>query len=142
MNDNRGNYTLNNWYTYGKNDAIIMTDKSSGRKKVIVDNSGQIMDFPGIIKEEFWINELNEGSISPYVRYRTEFEMCQNGNYLVLWEVQPDGRYWADDDGFGGTSDDEIVLYTYMDCKGTFLGPFRIYKIGTKKIFKENDIEG
>lgn len=51
----------------------------------------------------------------------------ENGQILV-WTVQPDGRYWADDDGFD--MDDEINLYAYVDDDGDFLSKFRIYDIG------------
>jgi len=124
---------LNNWYTYGKGDDIILTD-STGRTKVIVDKHGKIMDFPGIMKEDFWISELGEGDISPYVKYRTEFSKCDNGNWVMLWEIQPDGRYWEDEDGFGGSNDSEIVLYTFIDNTGTFLDLFKAYRIGSKKV--------
>lgn len=123
---------LNNWYTYGKNDEIILTNKL-GQKKVIVDKNGKIMDFPGIDSEDFWLKEIGDGSISPYVRYRTEFSKCDNNKWMMLWEIQPDGSYWEDEDGFGGNSDQEITLYTYFDDTGTFLAPFKVYRVGIKK---------
>ena len=32
-----------------------------------------------------------------------------NGEAEVMWQINPDGRYYMDDDGFGMTDDDEIV---------------------------------
>ena len=58
----------------------------------------------------------------------------------MLWEIQPDGRYWADGDGFGAESDYEIQLYSYLDVQGKFTAPFRIYSIGTTK-FIGTDLE-
>ena len=127
--------TLNRWYTYGNNDEVIFTNKF-GHKKVIVDKSGKIMDFPGIYKEDFWIKEYGEGAISPCVNYRTEFSKHGENKWMMLWEIQPDGRYWEDEEGFGGNSDQEIILYTFFDDTGTFLAPFKVYRVGINKYFE------
>lgn len=55
----------------------------------------------------------------------------------MVWEIQPDGRYWEDDDGFGGESDLEILLYTYLDDKGNFTGSFRTYSIGGEEFVRK-----
>ena len=55
---------------------------------------------------------------------------------IMLWEIQPDGRYWEDEDGFGGTSDAEVTLYTFLDENGDFTGPFRVYRIGAHDYYK------
>ena len=47
---------------------------------------------------------------------------------------QPDGFYWADEDGFGAENDSEIVLYADLDAKGVFKGPFRIYSIKGRRV--------
>ena len=39
-------------------------------------------------------------------------------------EVQPDGMYYMDDDGFGMENDIEIQLMSYMDRHGRFICPF------------------
>lgn len=36
----------------------------------------------------------------------------------VAWQINPDGRYYMDDDGFGMTSDREITLHGAIDRKG------------------------
>lgn len=138
MGFSSGEYKLNNWYTYGRDDEIILTYNNGRSKKVIIDNNGRIINFPGVVEDESWIGELNEGSISPYIRYRSEFTICKDGNYMMLWQIQPDGRYWADGDGFGSNHDAEIILYSYINNEGQFLQPFRIYRIGVRQIYKEN----
>ena len=77
-------------------------------------------NFPGIIQEEFWIKKINMGSLEPVVRYRSSFESLGNGKYRMLWQIQPDGRYWEDEDGFGAESDEEISLYADIDQDGNF----------------------
>ena len=55
----------------------------------------------------------------------------------MLWQIQPDGRYWEDDDGFGGSPDEEVTLYAFLDEEGNFDGPFRIYQVGMRKYCEE-----
>lgn len=37
-----------------------------------------------------------------------------SGNFPFEWTVQPDGRYWADEDGFGMELDREIIIHGYL----------------------------
>jgi hypothetical protein len=126
---------LNDWYTFG-NSEIYAIDSQGKRIKTIVDSSGKIIDFPGVVEEKVWTDEFL-GTLSPYVRYRTEFNKCADGTYIMLWEIQPDGRYWADSDGFGAEHDSEIILYSYIDDKGNFLEPFRGYSVDSKRSSQE-----
>ena len=48
----------------------------------------------------------------------------------MIWQVQPDGMYWQDEDGYGMTPDEEILLYSFIDENGRFTEPFKLYKIG------------
>ena len=38
----------------------------------------------------------------------------------MIWTVQPDGRHWMDDDGFGDEDQPAIALYTFIDEAGRF----------------------
>lgn len=122
--------------TFGR-DEIIFVDENRGIQKTIVDNRGRIHKFPGIVKEDFWVKSVENSTwLLPVIRYRTDFEY-KGDKWLVLWEIQPDGRYWGDDGGFGMEKDVEIVLYTYLDMNGDFTGPFRVYRVGMKDYFTE-----
>ena len=79
---------------------------------------------------------LNQGSLEPRVRFRTDFEMRPDGLVLMIWQVQPDGMYWRDEDGFGITPDEEIRLYALIDGEGRFTGPFRLYNIGVTDYYE------
>ena len=101
----------------------------------ILNDAGQFVNYPGIENEEL-LSEFFKGTvIEPVVQFRSEFERQDDGRYLVIWQIQPDGRYWADEDGFGAESDYEIRLYSYVDKYGKFEAPFRIYNIGDTKYF-------
>ena len=72
---------------------------------MLVDQEGNIQNFPGIIMENFWVEEVAERSLEPQVRFHTYFEFQGNG-WTMYWQVQPDGRYWGDDGGFGIENDE------------------------------------
>ena len=46
----------------------------------------------------------------------------------VMWQINPDGRYYQDDDGFGMTDDDEIALWGKIDRTGKVVVPFAYHK--------------
>ena len=52
----------------------------------------------------------------------------KNGVARVDWQLNPDGRYYMDDDGFGMTADEEIEIYGFIDTKGKVLVKFKAIK--------------
>lgn len=48
-----------------------------------------------------------------------------NGIAEVAWQLNPDGRYYMDDDGFGMTDDEEITVYGFIDAKMNVLVKFQ-----------------
>lgn len=108
---------------------IIFFDPQNNYKKVIVNRQGYFEDFPGIVKAG-WTKYLgvNYDFDNGEIHFRTSIEKYGNG-YMCLWEIQPDGRYWADDGGFGMENDVEIVLCAYLDEKCNFKGPFQLHSI-------------
>lgn len=116
----------------GERCDVEYVDERLGIRKSIVDNKGNIIGFPGIEKGD-WMKFLSSSKcLKPVVKFRTEFEEYDDTHYIMIWEVQPDGRYWEDEDGFGGTDDMEVCLYALIDHAGCFTGPFRIYRTGSK----------
>lgn len=59
---------------------------------------------------------------APYHFGINEFK---SGVAYVSWTLQPDGRYYADEDGFGMEDDDEINVYAFIDCSANILIPFQ-----------------
>ena len=50
------------------------------------------------------------------------------GRAEVEWQLNPDGRYYMDEDGFGMTDDEEISLWGKIDRKGNVVVPFTYRK--------------
>lgn len=48
-----------------------------------------------------------------------------NGVAQVSWQINPDGRYYRDEDGFGMTDDEEITLYGFIDKNGKVVVKFQ-----------------
>lgn len=111
--------------------SVFFVDEKNGIRKMIIDSRGNIQNFPGMIKEDFWVKHVAPNYLKPRVGFRSSFEKRENG-WIFLWQLQPDGWYWADEGGFGGEDDLEVVLYTYLNLSGDFTGPFRIYQLGNR----------
>jgi hypothetical protein len=60
------------------------------------------------------------------VKYITHIGTLEDGKALFQWMYQPDGRYFEDEDGFGGKNCEEIMLYSYLNEKGRFVTPFSL----------------
>lgn len=54
------------------------------------------------------------------------FVSCfQNGVAKVSWQLNPDGRYYRDDDGYGMTDDEETTVYGFIDTEMNVLVKFQ-----------------
>ena len=115
--------------------TVYFVDENRGIRKKLTDTQGHILNFPGIIREDFWVKEVAPNYLKPCVGFRSSFEKREDG-WIFLWQVQPDGWYWADEDGFGAEKDLEVILYTSVDLNGNFTGPFRIYSLGNTSYFQ------
>lgn len=52
----------------------------------------------------------------------------QNGVAEVSWQLNPDGRYYMDEDGYGMTDDEEVEIYGFIDQNAKVLVKFRNIK--------------
>lgn len=121
------------YYSPGDEVEVIFTNGQKGIRRVIVDDFGVIRDFPGIEDPDRVRALLDNGSMEPKIRFRTDFCRKEDGIHM-LWQIQPDGRYWADDDGFGMENDCEVILKSVLDDEGRFTMPFRLYEVNGRKV--------
>lgn len=59
------------------------------------------------------------------IHFPTSIGRFKNGVAEVSWQLNPDGRYNADDDGYGMTDDEEVELYGFIDRQGKVVSKFR-----------------
>lgn len=118
---------------FGSGDSsVCFVDEVRNIRKPLIGKDGEILRFPGVVKEDFWVGQVSPEALRPKIRYRTSFEKREE-RWIMLWEIQPDGAYWRDESGFGGENEEEVTLYTYVDENGDFTDPFRIYEIGDRQ---------
>lgn len=92
-------------------------------KRCIVDAHGMIQGFPGIADGP-WKSSL-VCPLDRKVQFCFGINAYRDGKALVEWTLQPDGRYFEDEDGFGGEDCEEIILISYIDTNGLFTEPFK-----------------
>ena len=88
----------------------------------ITNRNGDFIKYPGYVGGD-WEKEL-KGTLIEYVKYPCRIFPFENGKARFEWIVQPDGRYFEDNSGFGSENCEEICLYSYIDEKGNFTEPF------------------
>lgn len=108
---------------------IVFENTERGIRRTIVDDDGMICDFPGLAHPEL-VALYSRGYLGQQIRYRSSISKLGD-HYALIWQIQPDGRYWEDKYGFGRTPDDEINLYARLDNEGKFIEPFYLYSIGS-----------
>lgn len=117
-------------YLFKVDYTVIFTNEKKNINKRIVDQEGNILKFPGVDYTDVLKAELGKGIIEPVVKYEAIFEKLNDGRFIMVWTVRPDGRYWMDSWGFGAEDYESLSLYSYIDSDGNFMTPFKLYSIG------------
>lgn len=118
--------------------SVILTNEELGICAQIVDEDGNICRFPGVERCEALCAEISVDRLRPVVKYTTTFHRSGDGQFMMLWTVRPDGHFWMDSWGFGAEEDESVRLYAYLNDRGEFTTPFRLYNIGYRN-FAEHD---
>lgn len=92
-------------------------------RRCIVNGEGEIQNFPGF-KERTWERQLEFPMAAQRVSFVFWISPYQDGKACVRWLIQPDGRYFEDEDGFGAEHCDEIEVYSFLNEQGEFTVPF------------------
>ena len=103
---------------------LTFNHDKKGLHKQITSEDGTFLEFPGVV-EGSWRQNLSH-TFREKIEFVFRCRRPSNENDLLdfCWMVQPDGRYYADDDGFGMEDDVEIELVPGFDRQGRFTGPF------------------
>jgi hypothetical protein len=125
-------------YIFKVNFTVLFKNKEKNISKQIIDRDGNIIDFPGVEYTDKLKEELESWNIAPVVKYKAKFEKIDEGKFIMVWTVRPDGRYWMDSWGFGAEDYESLSLYTYIDSDGNFMMPFKLYSIGYQRFDKHH----
>lgn len=68
------------------------------------------------------------------------YDCFKDGVACYMWTLQPDGRYYADEDGFGMTNDVEINLYGFLCKSAEILIPFQPMDKELRQRFREQAV--
>lgn len=83
--------------------------------------------------------QLKERAKALNAYFPTIIRGYQDGMAEVKWQINPDGRYYMDSDGYGETDDKEVTLFGYIDRDGKPLVKFR--KLKDSSELKEMQME-
>lgn len=106
-----------------------LVDNKNGRAYEIMDT---YLNFVKFTKDDIdWesLAVLPEGVKSRAQRLSAQFPTFisdfHDGIAQVSWQLNPDGRYYMDEDGYGMTDDKEITVYGYIDTEMNVLVKFQ-----------------
>lgn len=71
-------------------------------------------------------NAYLERAKSRIAIFPTNIRGFRHGTAEVEWELNPDGRFYMDDDGFGMTDDEEVSLIGRIDREGKVVKRFTL----------------
>lgn len=103
-------------------DVHLLKADDPAYRRCIVNRAGEIQGFPGF-RDEKWQEDM-EFPIDQTVRFVFWISPYREDRARVRWVLQPDGRYFADEDGFGAEDCEEIEMYSWLDEEGRFTEPF------------------
>ena len=105
--------------------AYLLNMDDPSFKRCIVNSAGEIQNFPGFA-DSSWKKALDFPFDDNKVRFTFWISPFSQGKAPVRWLIQPDGRYFEDEDGFGAEHCAEIEMYSELDENGQFTRPFSL----------------
>lgn len=124
--------------TWGWWKQRYLIDNKNCRAYEIMDGN---MDFVNFTTDDIdWnsIKQLPEKAIMRAQEMSAQFPTFirgfRNGIAEVSWQLNPDGRYYMDEDGLGMTSDEEITVYGFIDAEMNVLVKFQFINDDWKRL--------
>lgn len=108
---------------YGEYLVNIVTGKVRKivERGTLVGFSDEEIDFEAIDKLE---NSHNAHSRRIQYAGINRWTNCKNGLIALSWMLYPDGRFFADEDGYGMEDNDEVTVYCVLDENLHVVRPF------------------
>ena len=116
-------------FFFGDNRELYIANTQTGKiRKVSTEESLLVNDNEIDIKAIAKVCENGlHNAQSKAIRYAgvNRWDGYKNGLCAITWTLYPDGRYFADSDGFGMEDNDEEVVYAIIDTDLNIVEPFR-----------------
>lgn len=116
-------------FFFGDNRELYIANTQTGKiRKVSTGESLLVNDNEIDIKAIAKVCENGlHNAQSKAIRYAgvNRWDGFKNGMCAITWTLYPDGRYFADSDGFGMEDNDEEVVYAIIDTDLDIVEPFR-----------------
>ncbi|MPM28189.1 hypothetical protein SDC9_74708 [bioreactor metagenome] len=110
------------------NGGEIILENTAACKKITIKNKDNVLTGIQLSDIDFDKVDLLENPQNAHkliADYGFGIETFINGVALVWWTLYPDGRYFEDEDGFGGEACNETTVYAFMDTQGKVVIPFQ-----------------
>lgn len=110
----------------GKGRSYTIINKETGKARQLVSEDGTLL----VADNEIDFDATNKGCLDfngcKWVRYCFgRYDNFRNGVCAICWTVYPDGRYFADEDGFGMEDNDEEKIYCIINKDLEIIVPFQ-----------------
>lgn len=112
---------------------IMFENRNLGIKRKIIDESGMIMNFPGIAYPNL-IAAYTESLKIPYVNWFSYITSLEKHNAFI-WQVQPCDYLSSDQQYIKKNPGDQIELFSLFDDNGLFIQPFHLFSIGRNELY-------
>lgn len=124
-------------YSWGENLLRVYDQERNGYLVNKATGKVRQIDIPGHLvgfsDEEIDFDTLDKvpnshNAHSRRIDYRGigRWDDCEKGIFALSWMLYPDGRYFADSDGFGGEDNDELMVYCVMNDNLEVVRPFTV----------------
>ena len=120
-------------FFFGKGYELHIADTATGKIRKLTTESGCLLvddsniDYRAIEKECCHGIQNAQRKIARFAKIN-RWDGFKEGLCAISWMLYPDGRYFADSDGFGMEENDEEKVYAIMDTGLEIIEPFRPIK--------------
>ena len=126
-------------YDWGENLLRVIDEDGDGYlvnkvtgKARLIDSHGLLIGFPDKEIDFETLDKIphSHNAHSRRIDYARigRWDNCENGLIALSWMLYPDGRYFEDEDGFGGEDNDELKVYCIMDEDLNVVRPFTVVR--------------
>lgn len=114
----------------GESDGpLFFANYNTGEARQLLDEDSYLVDFED---QDFDWERLKAAKHPDDVNYKyvnygglRRYTNFSNGVCCLCWMLHPDGRYYADEDGFGMEDDEEEMIYCVIDSRLRIVIPWQ-----------------